>query len=83
MRLIKERTVGAGSGAAASNCTTRLHYLSLHSAPFNLFFNGVSPRKTNRKAAYSTDFCPKGLRDLNLFLIFHMDPDKISIVKRK
>lgn len=43
-RLIKERTFGAGSGAAASN--SRLHYLSLHSAPFNLFFNGSSSKPT-------------------------------------
>lgn len=39
--------------------------------------------ETNRKAAYGRDFHPKALRVVNLFLIFYMAPDKISIVKRK
>lgn len=39
--------------------------------------------ETNEKSAYSTDFYPKALQVLSLFLIFHMAPDKISIVKRK
>lgn len=57
--LIKERTAGAGSWAATCNSTTGLHYLSVHSAPFNLFFNGVPPRN-QQEHGLQYRFLPQG-----------------------
>lgn len=51
--------------------------------PHLIYFSMVFLLETNEKSAYSTDFYPKALQVLSLFLIFHMAPDKISIVKRK
>jgi len=63
----KEESSWAGSGAAASDPTSRLHYLSLHSAPFYLFFNGFLPRSRQERRTQYRCFTQRALQVLNLF----------------